>query len=301
MLLSQASIGRLVNVITGLCGINPKGSKKEVDRIFKGLNFIELINSYQDFFDKYPEIKANRQINNSDFKLYNYSKINIEKLNGRAELQLLVNYLLDLFNQSGKVYIEELFSYLNYEFIKDTYEIVKIEGSNDYKLYSLEDCMISYEYLNTETKLGNLVLIEEHCNKCINKFKKADYTGAITNSRSMLEQILREVQVCIKKIETPRARVCGYNGEIIPLLKDVLKKLELTQGLVNPPKKGYEELEDGFEKITNGISLLRHGMSDAHNISYIPKKKDALLAVNTAKTLANFIVGNYFEKFVETT
>ncbi len=38
-------------------------------------------------------------------------------------------------------------------------------------------------------------------------------------------------------------------------------------------------------------------MSDAHNISHIPTQKDALLAVNTSKTLVNFIVEHYFEKF----
>ena len=39
-------------------------------------------------------------------------------------------------------------------------------------------------------------------------------------------------------------------------------------------------------------------MSDAHNISHVPTQKDAILAVNTVKTLANFIVEHYFEKYV---
>jgi hypothetical protein len=299
MFLSHNSIDRLTNVITGLCGINTKGSKKEVDEVFRKNGFIQLVNTYEDCFKGHLEISQNRQITNPDYKLYYYTRLNLEELNGRKELGHLVDYYIKTFDESEKEYIEELFAYLNAEFINDNYEIVKIEESDSHKIYSLEGCMINYEYLDTETKLANLVLIAEHCDKCINKIKNKDYTGALTNARSMLEQVLREVQVEIKKIDNPNTRIGGYNGAIVPLLKEVLGKFELTLGLINPPKKGYEELAEGFEKLTNGISLIRHGMSDAHNISYVPKKKDALLAVNTSKTLSNFIVENYFEKFVK--
>ena len=299
MFLSHKSIDRLTNVITGLCGINPKGSKKEVDDIFRKNGFIQLINNYEDCFEKHPEISQNRQITNPDYKLYHYTRLSLEELNARKELGHLVEYYIKTFEESKKEYVEELFSYLNTEFVNDNYEIVRIEESDNYKIYSLEGCMINYEYLSSETKLANLVLITEHCDKCIDKIKKKDYTGALTNARSMLEQVLREIQVEIKKIENPNARIGGYNGKIVPLMNEVLEKLNIKDGLINQPLKGYEAIEAGFENLTEGISLIRHGMSDAHNISYIPKKKDALLAVNTSKTLSNFIVEHYFEKFVE--
>ena len=112
----------------------------------------------------------------------------------------------------------------------------------------------------------------------------------------MLEQLLCEIRSEIQISNGQRRS--GYNGGIDELLADVLDKLKIKETLKEKVYNGYESIENGFKSLVHGISLLRHGMSDAHNISYAPSQKDALLAVNTAKTIANFIVKVYFEKFV---
>ena len=245
-------------------------------------------------FNKHEEVRKHINFKRSTYKLENYTRIKLRDLNGTKELSQFINLLIeDLSIRTKTEPLQEIFEYLNVEFSKDNYQIVKIEHDSNFRLYSLDDSMVSYGCYFKEQQKGQFVLINDHCDKCINKIKGGDYSGAITNSRSLLEQILREIQIEMN----PTSRR-GYNGDLKRLLEDVLKRLDITSGLREKSQKGYQKLQDGFVEITEGISMLRHGMSDAHNISYSPTQKDALLAVNTSKTLANFIVEHYFEKHV---
>ena len=60
----------------------------------------------------------------------------------------------------------------------------------------------------------------------------------------------------------------------------------------------YSQILRGLSSSINGLSGLRNTMSDSHPLERIPSENDALLAINEAKTVANFIVRHYFEKFV---
>ena len=294
MLLSYKSIETLVNLLSGNAGLIDSQTKKSIDVYFDELAINNLVESYEDCLGKYDEFTNNSLYESEDFKLEKYIKIKVEEINGTKNLLDFMKILIKYFSD----YIEsdiflEICVYLNKEFSKDNYEIVEIKEDNIFKIYSLDDSMVSYGCYFKEDKKGQFVLINEHCDKCINKIKSKDYSGAITNSRSLLEQILREIQIDMK----PDKR-SGYNGKIKDLLKNVLKELDITKDLIDKPKAGYNKLKDGFIDIAEGISVLRHGMSDAHNISHIPTKRDALLAVNSSKTLANFIVEYYFENYL---
>ena len=115
----------------------------------------------------------------------------------------------------------------------------------------------------------------------------------------MLEQLLCEI-----KAERQRAqgiRVSGYNGDIGQLVDDTFPLINFQLGLIGGAQRAYEQLENGFKDLISGLAILRIGMSDAHSITYIPTQKDALIAVNTAKTIANLIVKHYFEHYVNVT
>lgn len=294
MLLSSNSIEKMVNIIIGTAGVSNPLIKKDVDNLFYSCGEKDRIKYYDVFFENYPEIKNNTLYCTRSYKLEKYVFLQLQEMNGTAKL---CDFIMCYFSNISQYTTtpEEAVEYLNRFFNRDGYSLEKIEESSEYKIYSLDDCLVNYDCLFKESERGNYILINEHNKKCIDKIKNGDYTGAITNSRSLLEQILRELQLEFSRLDDSRP----YNGQnIVPLLKSVLERLNVKEGLTGQPLSGYTKLEEGFVKLTDGLSVIRHGMSDAHNISHIPSKKDALLIVNTAKTLANFIVQVYFEKFV---
>jgi len=53
------------------------------------------------------------------------------------------------------------------------------------------------------------------------------------------------------------------------------------------------EILRGFISIVNGLASLRNTASDAHARSYRPEQHHARLAVNTAKTVVDFLFETY--------
>ena len=295
MLLSATSLEKLTNIITGYAGLTSKINKSEIDAITYTSGSEDIICTYEECFVEYSDITNNPQYTSREFKLEKYVRLQLEKINGTSRIHdFIIVYFKHIYDYGDEP--EEVVEYLNRYFDADGYSIEKIEFSDEYKIYSLDDCLVNYDCLFKESERGNYILINEHNKKCFEKIKSGDYTGAITNSRSLLEQLLCEIRSEIQISNGQRRS--GYNGGIDELLADVLDKLKIKETLKEKVYNGYESIENGFKSLVHGISLLRHGMSDAHNISYAPSQKDALLAVNTAKTIANFIVKVYFEKFV---
>lgn len=295
MLLSSDSIEKMVNVIIGTAGVSTPLTKREIDEILYDSDNKDKIKYYDDFFSDYVEIKNNILYNNRNYKLEKYVFFQMQEMNGTAKLYNFIScYFSNIENYSKSP--DETIEYVNRSFDDDGYSIVKIEEIGEYKIYSLDNCLVNYDCLFKESERGNYILINEHCEKCFNKIKSGDYTGSITNSRSLLEQILCEIKA--ERQLANGCRVSGYNGEIKDLIDEVFPILKISTDLTGAPKSAYEKLENGFKDIIKGLAILRIGMSDAHSITYIPTQKDAVIAVNTAKTLANFIVQHYFEKFV---
>ena len=295
MLLSEKSLEKLTNIITGYAGLTSKINKSEIDAITYTSGNEDIICTYEECFAEHSDLINNPQYTSREFKLEKYVRFQLEKINGTSMIHdFIIVYFKHIYDYADEP--EEVVEYLNRYFDADGYSIEKIEFSDEYKIYSLDDCLVNYDCLFKESERGNYILINEHNEKCFNKIKTGDYSGAITNSRSLLEQILREIQ--IEFLISSGLRKKGYNGQIDRLLNDVLNSLNIKDGLQEQVLEGYSSLEEGFKALVHGVSIIRHGMSDAHNISREPTEKDAILIVNTAKTVANFIVKHYFEKFV---
>lgn len=322
MLLSFPSINKLVDILTGQLYDYVPETKKFIDEILRNIGKDNLVETYDICFDGKIDIVSNRQYSSKVYKLQQYTRLKIEELNGTVFLEDMIISAISaikeiIYYNEKKLYniiygtqldeieaqnlsnekILELIKSLNDNFEVDNVSIEYIEQNNAYKIYALDDCFVVYNCLFNERQIGNFILINEHNRKCHEKILAGDFSGAITNSRSLLEQILREIELSIYQKENPGSRLPGYDGKIENLMNRVFTKLNITEHLTDKPKRGYEKIESGFKDINSGISVLRHGMSDAHNISFSPSKKDALLAVNSAKTLANFLVEVYFEKF----
>lgn len=291
MKLSSDSINVFVNILLGLTGLTVQLKKSEIDEILKKAD-IE-IKSFEKFFADFPDIKVHPQYKNMHFKLEKYLAINLKNINFTHRLyQVVDGYFSQLSNYTSST--AEVMEYINAEFSKDNYEIVQLEETGEFKIYSLDDSMINYDCIFKEKELGNYILINQQCEKCIKKIENGDYMGAITNASSLLEQLLQEIildQTLKKKVK--------YSYKLQEFMRNVLKQLNIGQNNSSIQKKISFDFKKGFINLVDGINLMRNNMSDAHRIlpGLEPTRQEALLAVNTAKTIANFIVAEYFEKF----
>lgn len=126
------------------------------------------------------------------------------------------------------------------------------------------------------------IFIDEQVKKCDEKIASGDYCGARTNARSLVESILSEIE----KGMNPSAP--EYDGDLVKLYKRVSKLLNL-----GPDRKDLsntlKQILSGLSSIISGLAGLRNNMSDAHVATYKPSKHHAKLAVNSAKTICDFL------------
>jgi hypothetical protein len=125
--------------------------------------------------------------------------------------------------------------------------------------------------------------IREQTEKCDKKVLDGDYDGAITNARSLVEAVLYEIE---GRLDANRT---SYDGDLQKMYKRVQKLLNLD------PEKS--DLADSLKLVLRslsgivaGMAPLRNKMGDAHVRTYKPERHHAKLAVNSAKTLTDFLI-----------
>jgi hypothetical protein len=164
------------------------------------------------------------------------------------------------------------------------YDIVLI--GNRYRVRSLSGATVSFQ--NPLARPGRLTheFIEEQVRKCDQRLADGDFTGTITNARSLVEAVLLSLE------EEITGKAEKYDGDMPKLYKRVQKLLNLDpsrQDISEPLK----QLLTGLSGIVAGLAPMRNRMSDAHPLGYRPAKHHARLAANAAKTLADFLVETY--------
>ena len=293
MRLSAESIDVIVGTFLGNTGLTNCINKSEIDML---LSYGEIKSqTFDNFFEKYPELLSHPNFKSKYFKLEQYLKLNLMKINRTHKIyDVIKEYFSQLYNYTSAE--DEVIQAVNDKLSKDNYQIVKIEETNEYEIYSLDDSMVNYDCLFKESKLGNYILINQQSEKCIKKIEQGDYMGAITNASSLLEQVLQEIID-----HNGFNKTIKYDSKLKLFIDDVIKAMKFSDYENKFKKNIYEKLRNGFSNLTDGLYAMRNTMSDAHRVrkGYEPTQKDALLAVNTSKTIANFIVAEYFEKFVE--
>lgn len=155
----------------------------------------------------------------------------------------------------------------------------------DIKFYL--DTTLKSEHENIECKGLKEVgfeYIKEQIEKCEDKIMNHDYDGAITNARTLLES------VCLFILEENRISYKS-DGNITKLYKEVSKVLKMDPSLFEDDC--FKQILSGIISIINGLSNLRNVISDAHGRSktnyYKPTKQQAILAVNVAKVISEYI------------
>lgn len=133
-------------------------------------------------------------------------------------------------------------------------------------------------------KLSNDFIIQQ-INKCNVKINEEDFDGAITNARSLVEEILLSIE---EKIKGARQ---DYDGKIEGLYKRVRKLINMDPN--KDTNNSINEILNGFISIIAGMSSISNKMGDRHAITYKPDKRHALLIVNASMTISKFLIESY--------
>jgi hypothetical protein len=242
----------------------------------RGVDLVDFFNKFGSR-DVYAEGFPTRRV---------YAQTKLADLNNKPQLRNIFKELLDprLWidldrNTNGEYSVEVASNALN-ELIKyDGYETYR--DGNFYKIRELSGTVIEVENRFGESSELNEVVIEEQIQKCREKIDLADYSGAITNARSLVEA------VCLKIIKEVEGEI-ENEGDLIKIFNQARKLLNLD------PKRqdindSLKQVITGLSNIVNGLAAMRNKMSDAHGVSYKPSRHHAKLAVNSAKTLADFL------------
>ena len=161
----------------------------------------------------------------------------------------------------------------------------KIEVIKDglyYKARLLSGGLIELEVPFKKASDITEIAIEEQIKKCREKITSGDYDGAITNARSLVETLLTSIE---KDLDPNAPEPDG----------DLVRAFNRVRGLLNldPSRKdisdALKQVLTGLTSIIYGLATMRNKMSDAHATSYKPARHHAKLAVNSAKTLADFL------------
>ena len=128
--------------------------------------------------------------------------------------------------------------------------------------------------------------IKDELKKCDKKIHEQDYAGAITNARSLLEGVLKEILFTITG-EHPDPK-----NDLVKLSNDARKALNLDPSkpeIVEPLK----QVITGLASTIQGLGTIRNVISDSHSRKYEPNEHHAILVVNAAKTVASFLFGTF--------
>lgn len=234
------------------------------------------------FFDGYGVLDTNRLI--SETSRVKGTRVKIQELNGQPALKKIVSQMLDKRYwdkaelDTHKICVMQLNELLNH----DNFSVIKV--GLGYEVRDLNHSMISIEdHFRIETLSEEQ--IEDHIQKCIYKISTQDYSGAITNARSLLEAVCVKIELDLSENPT------GNNeGDLIKLFNKVriLLNLDPSNKTLN---QSLQEVLTGLIKIVNGLASMRNQISDAHGgARFKADKHHAKLAVNSAKTVINFLL-----------
>jgi hypothetical protein len=128
--------------------------------------------------------------------------------------------------------------------------------------------------------------VRELADKCETKLSSGDFDGAITNARTLLEEVLHALEIALAGSRG------DYSGDLPKQFKAVAKLLRMDDERPDLDQR-FKDVVRGLTATVNGLASLRNKMSDGHARERKPAPHHARLVVNAAKTVALFLVESY--------
>tara|TARA_R110002096_G_scaffold34422_7_gene98317 strand:+ start:2257 stop:3072 length:816 start_codon:yes stop_codon:yes gene_type:complete len=256
---------RLREVING----DSRDDRVEIaSRYRSGSKLVELFNEF-----------ARTDVYGDDFpSRWMYTDKCLAELNGTPDLGELMEHVFDPLEFGDDDALAQSLMYLNPALARDGYRLVSEGGpvrlrpagsGPEVELYHLPD-----------HPAASKEFIDEHISKCRSKLDSEDFSGAITNARSLVEAVL----VDIEKGLDPEAQ--NYNGDAPRLQKRVHKLLGMVGG---GEVDAMTQFLRGLEAVINGLAGTSNIMGDRHSGATIrADRRHARLAVNCSFALCDF-------------
>lgn len=206
---------------------------------------------------------------------WQYTEQKLDELNGNCELIKLIETVFDPleYEKDHSLALGDINSYL----CRDGYQLQL--SNNGVKLFNISSGVIVSSISDESNPLTNQFIIE-NVDKCNRKLGEADYSGVITNARSLVEDVLYAIE---GHFSTKQDR---YDGNLPKLHKRVVHLLNLSD-----EHSSVIETLRGFSTIINGLSSLSNEMADRHGGSlWKPTKDHAILSINVAQSLCSFLL-----------
>lgn len=178
------------------------------------------------------------------------------------------NYIIN----SKRVYVENT--------LKDVDGVTILNIAKDLSL-------VSADIIDTKIEdLTNSAFVSEQISKCKSKMNSEDYDGAITNARTLIEEVLLSIEEKVQGSRQP------YDGNLPTLYKRVSKQINMYP---DDSKTGnsFNEILRGFISITNGFAGISNNIADRHATVKHPKKHHAKIVVNSAMIISEFLLESY--------
>lgn len=262
MKISERTINAVGKIVTGDEGLSPYHSGPQLVRLFNdyGAN------------DVYGQGFPSR---------WQYAEDKLRALNDTPALSALLCEVLDPREfMDTNFRIEDACEYINKRLRYDGFEVVIDNGKA--KVRDLHGASVECKHPFEGSEEEGHLFIDEQIKKSEKKIKEGDYDGAITNARSLLEAVLTELE---KQMDS---KAPAYDGDLVKLYRRVQKLLNLEPSRQDI-NDSLKQVLSGLSSIICGISGLSNRMGDRHVRTYKPSKHHAVLIVNAAKTLTNFL------------
>ncbi len=128
--------------------------------------------------------------------------------------------------------------------------------------------------------------VRELADKCDTKLSSGDFDGAITNARTLLEEVLYALEIALTGSRG------DYSGDLPKQFKAVAKLLRMDDERPDLDQR-FKDVVRGLTMMISGFAPIRNKMSDGHARERKPAPHHARLVVNAAKTVALFLVESY--------
>lgn len=134
-----------------------------------------------------------------------------------------------------------------------------------------------------------LAYVRELSDKAERRLTASDLEGAITVSRTLVEAVLEQLELRLT------GQSGNYAGDLQRQYKAVAKILRIDDK-DDQVDEGFKQIARGLVQIVNGLAAIRNMASDGHARHVQPQDRHARVAVNSAKTVASFLVEVYLAK-----
>lgn len=245
----------------------------------KTLREIEILfENYNIFLQEGTKVIPNSSQRRELVQKY-YSSVNWDSLNECKKILAVYEDILDE--------VIEFASYSDFkskELVSELNRLLHVLEKNNIRYYKKK-----LEFLN----ITNIIILQnerklkrdfakEQLEKCKKKISEGDYSGAITNARSLVEDV-----ICKEIYKQITGEVLESKGDLVSDWKELTKKLNLNVDKV--PDDFLKQILRGLSSVVQGLASMRNKMSDGHSQNYKSEKHHAILAVNSALTLVEFL------------